>query len=513
MRRSFLNEKVYPFVGRIAPEWCVKNHYDVNESWKWNLSSKTEIEMIKKLNLIATDGLSSRWWCKDTLVWLIRQQVYDCVSRMSSEAEFNALVETQTQRVIDFDVNAMINALRVYTPNERGLMLLVREMPIGVLKSIVSALPNLFNDLKIEKLLDGYTSLDKSFDKEYCLLNSLLCANSKRWAGNVITHMTKHSCRHLPDEAREILFEAFKKAINLDLDLSKSLPYLFDTDSSLYRKVKFENYKVKHAAAMVKFLYDRRKPGTSIEYYDKIEMEKLLLLLASDDNGAKVVVKHYSLFERLGLDSKTMSDVFDFITAKLNNMEDWHCLYQQLNCSDKRKALRDIMPRVITTERDAKLAITYFPFIEWNDTSVKCILRVMVDLSCMPLSRISELSKELQEFVDYLMVTRSQSLILRRGLASEWVALFNETRLTPAAECVMLTANYERGNEKTMYIKKYGLSEEATLYLIGLEFGYEDWGTYIFALAEKQGLTENEYRIVLQSSHADKAPFLAKYKR
>ncbi len=513
MRRSFLNERVYPFVGRIAPEWCVKNHYDVNESWKWNLSSKTEIEMIKKLNLIATDGLSSRWWCKDTLVWLIREQVYDCVSRMSSEAEFNALVETQTQSVIDFDVNAMINALRVYTPNERGLMQLVSMMPTGVLKSIVSALPNLFNDLKIEKLLDGYTTLGKSFDKEYCLLNSLLCANPKRWAGNVIIHMTKEASKHLPKEAREILSEAFEKAINLDLDLSNSLPYLFDTDSSLYRKVKFESYKVKHAAAMVDFLYNRYKSEASIGYRAQKEMEKLLLLLARDDNGAKVVIKHYSLFNKLPLDSEIMSHVFDFITAKLNNMEDWHCLYQQVICADKREMLRAIMPRMITTERDAKLAITYFPFIEWNDDSVKCILRVMVDLSCIPLSRISELSKKLQEFVDYLMVTRSQSLILRRGLASEWVALFNETRLTPAAECVMLTANYERGNEKTMYIKKYGLSEEATLYLLGLESPFEDWCAYIFALAEKQGLTENEYRKVLQSSHADKAPFLAKYKK
>jgi hypothetical protein len=166
---------------------------------------------------------------------------------------------------------------------------------------------------------------------------------------------------------------------------------------------------------------------------------------------------------------------------------------------------------VLKTSEDCRGANKYFPFTEWKEDSVRDILYFLVENSQMPLSKLSLLSDNLREYVDYLMVTRSQKLVLEQNCGIVWMDLFEKTKLTPDAECFMLRATYERGDDKIAYIGKYGLSDKAFKFFLNCSYSFEDGFRYLKACAIKQGLSQDQYRLVLQSKYADKAPFIKEY--
>ena len=70
-----LKERICATIGKMAPKWCVMNKYCNNQAYLWDLSSETEIEMIKTLGL-AGDELRTREWHWKARIWLINQGIF-----------------------------------------------------------------------------------------------------------------------------------------------------------------------------------------------------------------------------------------------------------------------------------------------------------------------------------------------------------------------------------------------------------------------------------------------------
>jgi hypothetical protein len=127
------------------------------------------------------------------------------------------------------------------------------------------------------------------------------------------------------------------------------------------------------------------------------------------------------------------------------------------------------------------------------------------------LNKISD--ADVRAKVIEMMQTKAQTEVLKRNDHNEWIALFDEGgKLTPEAECVMLSGHLYRSEDKEYYIKRYKLSERAFRYLLDMKPASKSEGfSYLITYAEAYGLTEEEYLLVLQSQYFDNAHFIVKF--
>ena len=513
---NLVKERICATIGRIAPKWCVENKYDVNQAYMWNLSSETEIEMINALGLDG-DELRKREWLWKTRVWLINQGIFVCTPKLNTADEFEALLAKAT--MVPTDV--FVDVLKRYTPNGAGLKMMLKEMDDFQLLKVAKSVPQAFNDIKLETLFDGFKDEDKDLSREVALMSILMEVNDK-WLYPLIDYLTAISVKRLSAEAKELLNACFDKAILRKDNMSRYIVYLYENDSRRYNMVKgLSNQVVDDAIAMLRRLSgwptalsvpEDEKAVYRREY--NFWLAKLYAYAFGNDayNAYCYLINNIKYIEQVCDSEQLLKNIRCHLIEKVNRSGDWNVLAKSLSDPDDVEKLRSKSVGVINSINDAKYFRSLFPFSDWKDEKIVAgICKKLIEYSVFPINEIDKLSSSLRDFVATELVTRSQKLYLEDCDVDKWTKLFEETRLQPDAECYMLSLSFRRCCEKLAYIKKYGLSEKAFMFLLRMSTTGESGYSYLVEYAKTKGLTNSEYAHIMQSQYADRAPFLSKY--
>lgn len=512
-----LKERICATIGKMAPKWCVMNKYCNNQAYLWDLSSETEIEMIKTLGLDG-DELRKREWHWKTRVWLINQGIFVCTPKLNTADEF----ETLLAKAAGVPTDVFVDVLKRYTPNGAGLKMMLKEMEHFQLLKVAKSVPQAFNDIKLETLFDGFKDKDKDLSKEVALMGILMEANENKWLYQLIDYLKSINVKKLSAEARELLNACFDKAICRKDKMSCYIVYLYENDSRRYNMVKnLSDQVIDNAVTMLEHL-SKIALSSSVNVDDQsVYREECNLWLsklyasAFDDKAYKAYsyfITNIKFIELVCESKELRKAIINFLIENVNSSFDWKKLAELLSDSEDVEKLRRKSVSVINSVADAEYFRSLFPFSDWKDEKiVESLCKKLIAYSVYPVDEHNKLRSSLQSLVSQELITRSQKLYLKGCDANMWMLLFEETRLQPDAECYMLTLTFRRCVEKTEYIKKYGLSEKAFMFLLQLSTSGENGYMYLLEYAKTKGLTNKEYAHILQSQYADRAPLLLKF--
>lgn len=479
--------------------------------------SNEELRWIEKLNYGSVE-LQEREWSAGTNACLLRQGNTALLSRISTKAEFLAVLNTGV-------LENVIAALRYYMPDKemaRGLLNKFGKDAIG----IVLAYPAVFDAVPVEDVLD-HTSCDDGGDVwQRELLQALVTKRPFCWA--LKTMRALYSSGKLSPRWASLFKLCFCKLNRKREDISDMIDYLYFHFPDLYAEVRrdvheYENlasYWVEMFSLFMEFkvlnghaadVQDFRDVNTKIGLakledweeayvwlkigYDHCDNERILREIA--DNLARLKKQlNTFVYEQL------FATVIDFAKAPF-------ILEKLLRMADT-----PFKPRLQAKLAEASGATPwlrdFFPFDEWEEETVKKAIKQMVGDGKFPVAEIAKLTEPLQQYAMKCMEVRSQMLLLKKDVSA---LLKLNTQLYPEVEMRLLRNCGSRYAFE--YIEKHKIAEATFLYMLENVSGRDDNGDlanqYLFAYASRWKLTKSQYLAVMQSELAYCAPSLKHY--
>ncbi len=145
----------------------------------------------------------------------------------------------------------------------------------------------------------------------------------------------------------------------------------------------------------------------------------------------------------------------------------------------------------------------FFPFKGWQkEETILLALNAMAARQTLPVDRLGELTPEQQKYALAAMEAYSQIAAMKRGRAGELV-LLKSLQLT--AEFFLVDSTDWKS--KTLYNERFKMAPATFRRLVASSY-HEKTEALICAYAQKWGLTQEQYRALLQSSYKGVAPFL-----
>lgn len=479
--------------------------------------SNEELRWIEKLNYGSVE-LQEREWSSGTNACLLRQGNTALLSRISTKAEFLAVLNTGV-------LENVIAALRYYMPDKemaRGLLNKFGKDAIG----IVLAYPAVFDAVPVEDVI-GHTSCDGGGDVwQRDLLTALVTKRPSSWALKAMRAL--RSSGELSPKWASLFKQCFCKLNRKRVDISDMIDYLYFHFPDLYAKVRrdvheYENlasYWVEMFSLFVEIkaldghaadVQDFRDVNTEIDLakledweeayvwlkigYDHCDNERILIEIA--DNLARLKKQlNTFVYEQL------FATVIDFAKAPF-------MLEKLLRMADT-----PFKPRLQAKLAEASGATPwlrdFFPFDEWEEETVKKAIKQMVGDGKFPVAEIAKLTEPLQQYAMKCMEVRSQMLSLKKDVSA---LLKLNIQLYPEVEMRLLRNCGSRYAFE--YIEKHKIAEATFLYMLENVSGRDDNGDlanqYLFAYASRWKLTKSQYLAVMQSELAYCAPSLKHY--
>ena len=511
----------------VAPGWVVKNKTVKTKvsSWSWVLDNfDKELEILTKKDFDPT-FIKARRWSLKMKCYLIEKGVPTLLDEMNSGEEISMLV----QHAEVFSAEQIVSALRVCTPPSKKLKelinVLVERKQLGKLLSIIELMPQAFNDLKAYELFDLKSERENPglVESKWDVAKALATQKPEKWVLPFMCLLKNIAKDRMGDTGEKILTFLVRLAIKHKLNISEMMSYLYDVYPNLYVKVRMNMVRYDNVVPFVRVMLTRLSSNLSMvlipKYtYDMCERHEgdaieawFWLKIACDhlyEKGVQNVIADV-LSDIANLDSKKELYCGQSMVSYVSTPKLAYALLNYVENDDEKRVLYDrILNIEETNEGVSRAFLNLYPFKEMNSSQIGRGVKILVDKNAFPVERLGELHESWKDVVTNMMETRSQVLILKREKASEWSNLFSLGRLTPEAECVMLSAHCSRALEKVNYIETYKLADSSFKYLLEMKPSSRNNGvTYVSSYVRKWGLTEEQYLLILQSQYADMAPY------
>lgn len=474
-----------------------------------------ELRWIEKLNYGSVE-LQEREWSSGTNACLLRQGNTALLSRISTKAEFLAVLNTGV-------LENVIAALRYYMPDKemaRGLLNKFGKDAIG----IVLAYPAVFDAVPVEDVIGHPSSDEDVWHRELLLV--LVTKRPSCWALKAMRAL-RFSGELSPKWAE--LFRLCFRQLNLKKeDISDMIDYLYFHFPDLYAEVRKNVHKYEDLASywvqmFSLFVEFKVLDGHAADVQDFREVDTKIGLVKLED------WREAYIWLKIGYDHCNNECILREIANNLVRLKKQlnTFVYEQLFAtvidfakepSMLAKLLRTadtpFKPRLQKKLAEASGATPwlrdFFPFNEWEEETVKKAIKQMVGDGKFPVAEIAKLTEPLQQYAMKCMEVRSQMLSLKKDVSA---LLKLNIQLYPEVEMRLLRNCGSRYAFE--YIEKHKIAEATFLYMLENVSGRDDNGDlanqYLFAYASRWKLTKSQYLAVMQSELAYCAPSLKHY--
>ena len=470
--------------------------------------------------------MKARLWSDRTRLEILKQENYTLVADWKREEEFMILVD----RADKLEADVFFEAINGKTPSVKLLTAMIKALPKATLLKVADVKPQAFNDMRVHEVL-GYDEqiflLDSAekLEKNWALAKRLVEYRPKLWAKGFLDIIQGETSGDYQSLYTWLFYECMKHSVNENMVNHVAYTY--------------SKYPVLYAYLRRCMLHK-----TGVAEYVKVMLPKLMDSLTSLNpvepwTGAEKqddAVEAYYWY-LIGFGRIQGGGTYPFMMGNLGKfkarLEAFEFAKLVSVLSENACSIPDIEALLKETKKDTDIDILhermwsiskgnastieevakkYLPFEDWKNKGA--MYRNMVVHNLMTPERLNKISDaDVRAKVIEMMQTKAQTEVLKRNDHNEWIALFDEGgKLTPEAECVMLSCHFYRGEDKKYYIKRYKLSERAFRYLLDMKPASMSEGySYLLAYAEAWGLTEDEYLLVLQSQYFDRAHFIVKF--
>lgn len=523
MKRNILRDAFIALAKAIAPNWVVTNKTKKSnpDASEWLLGYDKEMAYIEKYQPTPSE-MKERLWSDRTRFEILKQENYTLVADWKREEEFMLLIE----RADKLKADVFIEAINGKTPSVKLLKAMIKAMPQATLMKVADVKPQAFNDMRVHEVL-GYDEpvfvLDSAekLEKNWALAKRLVEYRPKLWAKGFLD-IIQGETGDYQSLYTWLFYECMKRGENM----VNHVAYTYSKYPVLYaylrRSMLHKEDVAEYVKVMLPKLMDSLTTLTPVELWTRAEKQ--------DD-----AVEAYYWYT-IALGRIQGGGTYPFMMGNLGNFKarlgavEFTLLVSVL--SENACSIPDIEALLKETKKDTDIDVLhermwsiskgiastievvakkYFPFEDWKNKGA--MYRNMVVHNLMTPERLNKISDaDVRAKVIEMMQTKAQTEVLKRNDHNEWIALFDEGgKLTPEAECTMLSCHFYRSEDKKYYIKKYKLSERAFKHLLDMKPASMSEGFSYLLTYAAYGLTEEEYLLVLQSQYFDKAHFIVKF--
>lgn len=525
MKRNIFRDAFIALAKAIAPNWVVTNKTKKSnpDASEWLLGYDKEMAYIEKYQPTPSE-MKERLWSDRTRLELLKQENHTLVADWKREEEFMLLVD----RVDKLEADVFIEAINGKTPSVKLLKAMIKAMPMATLLKVADVKPQAFNDMRVHEVL-GYDEpvflLDSAekLEKNWTLAKRLVEYKPKLWAKGFLDIIQGETSGDYQSLYTWLFYECMKQGENMVGNIS----YVYSKYPVLYAYLRRCMLHKRDVAEYVKVMLPKLmgsltsltpvEPWTGTEKQDDaVEAYYWYTIALGRIQGGGT---YPFMMGNLGkfkarLEGFEFAKLVSVLSENACSIPDIEALLKET----KKDTDIDILhERMWSISKDNASTIEvvagkYFPFEDWKNKGA--MYRNMVVNNLMTPEMLNKISDTyVRAKVIEMMQTKAQMEVLKRNDHNEWIALFNEGgKLTDEAECKMLSGHSGRAQEKLYYIEQFKLSERAFRFLLSMKASTSEMGyRYLLSYAQKWGISEEEYYLVLQSQYSDKSHYLVKY--
>lgn len=527
MKRNILRDMFVALAKAIAPNWVITNKTKKSnpDATDWLLSYDKEMGYIEKHQPTPSE-MKERLWSDRTRLELLKQENYTLVSDWKRDEEFMLLID----RADKLKADVFIEAINGKTPSVKLLKAMIKAMPQATLMKVADVKPQAFNDMRVHEVL-GYDEpvflLDSAekLEKNWALAKKLVEYRPKLWAKGFLDIIQGEVSGDYQSLYTWLFYECMKQSENENM--VGNISYVYSKYPVLYaylrRCMLHKTDVAEYVKVMLGKLMDSLTTLVPVEPWTRAEKQDdaveayywYTIALGRIQGGGTYpfMMGNIGKFKAC-LDAFEFAKLVSVLSENACSIYDIEALLKETKKDTDIDILHERMWSISKGNASTieVVAKKYFPFEDWKNKGA--MYRNMVVYNLMTPERLNEISDaDVRAKVIEMMQTKAQTEVLKRNDHNEWIALFEQGgKLTPEAECVMLSCHFYRGEDKKYYIKKYKLSERAFKHLLDMKPASKSEGfSYLLTYAEAYGLTEEEYLLVLQSQYFDNAHFIVKF--
>jgi len=504
----------------LFPRYCVKylTLKSRKNAAKYLPGAEEERKLIDKLELSSKE-IAARVWSYDTKLALLKCKNFALIDEIKTEQEFDIVISVGS-------VGMVASAMRVYTPSRAKMMKIVSSfLSMEYLCILAKQVPTAFDTLKPWEILGVAENEEARSDRKEWQLALALARTKSAWAPLFLIELRKIVPRWLGGEGLKLMDDFFDIAFAAKKDVSEMMPYFCVLQKEKYVKIR-ENYmEYKCFASYFRMMFPQLVKYLRKDMYRSIHNINL--------RGELTMEEDAYAWLRIGYERMGEQDIYSCLIANMQQIKEnvSPVLYNQLFKRMVEKApaypalatLYRLADNVMATEIPVKLVSGMkekqpgatlrfaFPFNGWNVKLAIRAIEAMVANNDFPAERLGELSDDLKEVAVAAMEEQSQIAVIKGGNIAELIA---ETQLLPKAEIEFLKLPHAWKPAKFTYIEKYQLTENSFRFLVyTIVMNLDERVELISRYADKWGLTESQYCMIMQSKFVSSAPFLKKYVR
>ncbi|MCM1324837.1 MAG: hypothetical protein NC218_12040 [Acetobacter sp.] len=504
----------------VAPSYCVKclTLKTRKNATKYLPGREKELELICKLRLSDAD-IAARVWSHKTKLALINRECEALLGEVKTEEEFNAVIALGSTR-------STVKVARVYTPSRAKMKELCASLALCTLKALAKEVPAAFDALTAAEVLGAKEDELIPATYERWGVATILAKAKPSWAPVFLKKLWEITPNQLGEEGQTLIELFFNIAFEAKEDMSELMPYFSIFQPMLYAKVR-ENL----------LTYEKVSPYFCVMFPQLLRYLRKAVYRSMYDIDLKGTLKgdeDVYVWLRIGYLRLSEPRVFSYFQRNMRQIKE-HILpklYNELFNQMVEKApdypalamlyriaendgnvLETEIPRKLVAGMETKQAGAtlrfVFPFKGWNEKLAARAVVAMVIKKELPVERLGELSETLQKIAKAELDVQSQLDVFRRGKdVDELVSTFT---LLPKAEQFFLKQSLME-KQQVAYLSRVKISDEMFRWLLSsIDVSSPRKENIVFAYVQKWGLTEENYRLIQQSSLADKAPFWRKY--
>lgn len=505
-------------VKNAAPNHCVKclTLKNKKNAEKYLLGAKNELKLIDKLKLSDAD-IAARLWSHQTKVELLKRGCEALLSEVKTEEEFDAVVAQGSSL-------SLIKAARVYTPSRAKVKELCATRSPLTIKALAKEVPAVFDALTAAEVLGAKEDELIPATYERWGVATILAKAKPSWAPVFLKKLVDIVPSQLGEEGKDLMTLFFNIAFAAKLDVSGMMPYFFVYRPERYAKVRDNLLSYKEVAPYFNVIFPQMQKFLHKDVsYDSIDDINLKGELKPEEEVYAWLKIGYMRLSELRVYSYFLENMWQIkahILPRLYN----ELFGEMIGMAPDYLALKTLYrlagDDVLNTEIPSKLVAGMekkmpgatlrfaFPFKGWKENLVTRAIKAMIAKQEFLVEKIAEFSPEMQQVAVEAMETKSQIAAIDKGAVAQ---LVENVKLYPEAERYLLSRSL-MAKYQNAYLQRVQIDASTFTWMLktkDLSLMHKE--QYLFSYAQKWGLSQEQYLQVMQSSLADRAPFLKNF--
>lgn len=540
------------------PEGQSWHYQDSKEKARLFLPGESkEYKAIQKLAL-SEDAIRRRVWSPETEIVLLKQRNFALISNIKSNntEALDLVCMTNNQELI-------AKVFSQATPSATYLKDWLKKTDESVVVDVIKRVPTVFNDLHyddIENLNYIGTLINCALDVD---ASKQTKKAAQQWAEEVVTRKEymESSLTNKPEMA-DLFDSAMQVLVNADYNFTKYLEKLERYHESWYGNIR---YRAAYSAYVEDYIIERlpeiwfcakfNENGTELESFDEsyhgenwpkvVDARQWLKLASVNIYEPEVAKKALDVITDLTyarpcgaiikmqkalVEGISTFHVAEMALAKLPEQYRWQIqskLYEAITTADEAKKAFKLLPKSYrkglraklvekTIERDASILLSYWPFNGWEEETTEKAVRKLAEVKKLPLNKLEELPLSLQMAGLEELEILSEIAAIGRSYYGDLQKELMKQKFHARSEMYLFCLDYNWQELKKLYITYNEMDEASFRVLVNFRgTGYggdeERIKDLIHLHATTWGLTEGEYRALMQSPYSPMAADLKQY--